>query len=103
MYNAVKGLSGGLLGAKEDNVCRPALLHSPDGEREIVYVIEEHGDGYLTVLGPWATPSFAGPVKIMASDRIEMLDATLDEVSRTLSLWGIGTRELMKKVERDKE
>lgn len=103
MYNAVKGLSRGLLGAKEDNVFRPALLHSPDGEREIVYVIEKHGDGYLTVLVPWAPTSFAGSVKIMASDRIEMLDATLDEVSRTLSLWGMGTRELLEKVERDKE
>ena len=97
LYNAVKSLSRGLMGAKEDTAFRPAVLNSPDG-REIVYVIEDHGDGNLTVLLPWAPASFAGSVKIMAGDRIEMLDATLDEVSRALSLWGVGTRQLLDRV-----
>ena len=95
IYNAVKNLSRGLVGAKEDTAFRPAVLNSPDGQREIVYVIEDHSDGHLTVLVPWAPASFAGSVKIMASDRIEMLDATLDEVSRALGLWGVGTRDLL--------
>jgi uncharacterized membrane protein len=97
VYNAVKSLSRGLVGAKKDGVFRPAVLNSPDGEREIVYVIEEHGDGQLTVLVPWAPASFAGSVKIMASGRIEMLDATLDEASRALAHWGVGVRELLGK------
>ena len=98
LYNAVKGLSRGLVGAKEDTAFRPAVLNSPDGQREIIYVIEDHGDGNLTVLVPWAPASFSGQVKIMASDRIEMLDATLDEVSRALSFWGVGTRHLLDRV-----
>ena len=97
VYNAVKSLSRGLVGAKEDGVFRPAVLNSPDGEREIVYVIEDHGDGQLTVLVPWAPASFAGSVKIMASGRIEMLDATLGDVSRALSHWGVGVRDLLGK------
>ena len=98
LYNAVKGLSRGLVGAKEDTAFRPAVLNSPDGHREIIYVIEDHGDGNLTVLVPWAPASFAGSVKIMDGDRIEMLDATLDEVSRALSLWGVGTHQLLDRV-----
>ena len=97
LYDAVKSLSRGLVGAKEDTAFRSAGLHSADGEREIVYVIEDHGDGHLTVLVPWAPASFAGPVKIMPSDRIEMLDASLGDVSRALSHWGMGIRELLTK------
>lgn len=82
---------------------RPAVLNSPDSGREVVYVIEDHGDGQVTVLIPWVPASFAGSVKIMASDRIEMLDATLDEVSRALSLWGVGARDLLGKGETEKE
>jgi uncharacterized membrane protein len=103
LYNAVKSLSRGLVGAKDDTAFRAAVLNSSDGQREIVYVIEDHGDGNLTVLVPWAPASFAGSVKIMASDQIEMLDATLDEVSRVLSVWGVGARDLLSKGETDKE
>ena len=98
IYNAVKNLSKGLAGAKDDTAFKPAVFNSPDGQREIVYVIEDHGDGNLTVLVPWAPASFSGQVKIMASDRIDMLDATLDEASRALSFWGVGTRQLLGRI-----
>jgi len=97
LYNAVKSLSRGLIGAKEEGAFRPAVLNSPAGEREIVYVIEDHGDGQVTVLVPWAPASFAGSVKIMSSDRIEMLDASLGDTSMVLSHWGIGARALLGK------
>lgn len=97
LYGAVKRLSRGLVGSKEDSAFRTAVLNSAEGEREIVYVIEDHGDGQLTVLVPWAPASFAGSVKIVGRNRIEMLDASLGDVSRTLSHWGVGARELLGK------
>ena len=97
LYSAVKSLSRGLVGATEDTAFRSTALHSPDGEREIVYVIEDHGDGQMTVLVSWAPASFAGSVKIVGSDRIEMLDISLGEASRILSHWGAGARELFRK------
>ena len=103
VYNAVKSLSRGIVGAKEDGVFRPAILDSPNGVREIVYLIEDHGNGQVTVLVPWAPASFAGSVKIIGSDRIEMLDATLDEASRALAHWGVGVRDLLGKGETDKQ
>jgi len=96
LYNAVKSLTRALVGAKDETAFRPAVLSSPDGEREIVYVIEVHGDGQVTVLVPWAPASFAGSVKIMSSNRIEMLDASLGDVSRALSQWGVGVHELIR-------
>ncbi len=86
LYNAVKSLSRGLVGAKEEAAFRPAVLNSSDGEREIV-----------TVLVPWSPTSFAGSVKIMSSDRIEMLEASLSDTSRVLSQWGMGARKLLGK------
>ncbi|CAB1081659.1 hypothetical protein D1AOALGA4SA_9305 [Olavius algarvensis Delta 1 endosymbiont] len=97
LYAAVKSLSRGLIGAKEDAAFRPALLNSPDGEQEIIYVIEEHADGRATVLVPWAPASFAGSVKIISRERIEMLDASLVDTSRVLSHWGMGAVELVGK------
>ena len=103
LYNAVKSLSRGLVGEKEENAFKPAVLSSPDGGLENVYVIEDHGDGKLTVLVPWAPTSFAGSVRIINSDRIEMLNANLGDVSRALGQWGVGVRDLLDKGETDKE
>lgn len=95
LYNAVKSLARGLIGAREDTAFRTAVLHSADGEREIVYVIEDHGDGHMTVLVPWAPASFAGSVKIVSSERIEMLDVSVGDASRVLGHWGVGAREML--------
>ena len=97
MYSAVKNLSQGLLGAKEEGVFRPAVLHSVDGGREIVYMTEDLGNGQMAILIPWSPTSFAGSIKIVNQDRIEFLDASLDEVSRALSFWGVGLREVLGK------
>ena len=83
---------------KQATAFKPAMLISSGGERELAYVIEDHEDGQMTVLVPWAPASFSGSVRILASDRIQMLDATLDEVSRALSFWGVGTRHLLGRV-----
>ena len=99
LYNAVKSLSRGLIGAKEDGVFKPAIMHSDNGEREIVYLIEEDGKGQVTVLVPWTPASFAGSLKIMSRDRIELLDSNLGDTSRVLSHWGVGTFELLEKIQ----
>ena len=101
LYNVVRSLSRGLIGAKEDTAFRPVVLNSSDGEREIIYVIEDHGDGQVTVLVPWAPASFAGSVKILSRDRLEMLDSSLGDTSRVLSHWGVGARELLGKAAND--
>ncbi len=97
VYNAVKRLSRGLIGAKEDGVFKPAILHSENGVREIVYLIEEDGKGQVTVLVPWAPASFAGSLKILSRDRIELLASNLGDTSRVLSHWGVGTFDLLDK------
>ncbi len=95
-YTALKRLTKGF--AKEEaSAFKPGLLISAEGWKEIAYVIEDHGDGHLTVLVPWAPTAFSGSVKVVDRDRVEMLDANLGDVSKVLSLWGVGTRDLLGK------
>jgi len=97
VYKAVKSLTTGFTDSGKDGAFKTAVLNSPGGEREIVYIIEDHGNGYLTVLQPWAPTSFSGSVKVFNQDRLEVLDANLGDVSRALSHWGVGVRDLLEK------
>ena len=95
-YTVLKRLTKGF--AKEEAAAfKPGLLTSTEGWKDIVYVIEDHGDGQLTVMVPWAPTAFSGTVKVVARDRVEILDANIGDVSRVLSLWGTGTRDLLSK------
>ena len=60
-------------------------------------MIEDHADGQVTVLLPWAPAAFAGSVKFVDGKRVELLDANLGDVSKVLSHWGVGSRELLGK------
>jgi uncharacterized membrane protein len=97
LYNAVKRMGRGLVGAQEESAFRSAVFNSSNGEKEIVYLIEDHGDGQMTILCPFAPASFAGSVKIVSADRIEILETSFGDASRVIAHWGVGTRELLGK------
>jgi uncharacterized membrane protein len=86
-YRAIKGLTQSLSGTSEDGAFKPALLVSEGGQRELAYLIEDHGDGQATVMLPSSPTPMAGSVKIVPPDQIEILDARLSEVTRVLSQW----------------
>ncbi len=98
-YNFLKSLVTGLLGPEDRAGFKPAMLVSPEGQREIAYVVEDHGNGHLTVLVPWAPTAFAGSVKIVAKEQVEMLDASLSEATLALNHLGLGARNLLGKDE----
>ena len=97
VYGALKSLTKAFGEAGEGAAFRPALLAGSDGVKELIYVVEDHGDGQLTILVPWAPTAFSGFVKIVGKDRVEMLDTNLGEASRVLSQWGVGVRGLLGK------
>ncbi|MEJ2286213.1 MAG: hypothetical protein P8X85_21775 [Desulfobacterales bacterium] len=96
-YKALKNLTTGFTDSGKDGAFKTAVLNSTGGDREIVFIIEDHGNGYLTVLQPWAPTAFSGSVKVINQDRLEVLDANLGDVSRALSHWGVGVRDLLGK------
>jgi uncharacterized membrane protein len=92
----MKNLSRGLLGAGDEGaVFKPAILTSTSGERQIAYLVEDHGDGHATVLIPRAPTAFAGDLVIVPRERVRLLKAGLGEVSVVVNNWGLGLRELL--------
>jgi uncharacterized membrane protein len=94
-YQVIKSLTRSLGSAEGERSFKPALLRSDDGSREIIYVIEDHGDGRATVMIPWTPTPMAGTVKIVDRSRIEPLNASLADVTKVLGHWGVGTRDLL--------
>lgn len=93
MYSALKNLSAGFDSSEQG--FRTGLLTWGDGSQELVYVVEQHDDGRTTVLVPNAPASFAGRIRIVPSDFVEILSASLGDSSRVVSLWGVGMGELL--------
>jgi len=94
-YRVIRSLTRSLGNLSEESSFKPALLRSADGSREIIYVIEDHGDGQATVMIPWTPTAMAGNLKIVDRNRIEPLNASLAEVTKVLGHWGVGTRDLL--------
>lgn len=95
LYGVLKGLAARLVEIGEGSTFKPAMLVSADGQREFAYLIEEHDDGQVTIMLPWAPTPLSGSVKIVRKEQIELLDATLGDVTRVLSHWGVGAKSLL--------
>ncbi|MFC1798370.1 hypothetical protein ACFLZL_01000 [Thermodesulfobacteriota bacterium] len=93
MYNALKTIFTGFTSKNGEDAFRPALLKSPDGD-EFAYVVEDLGNGKAAVLIPWAPTPFAGSVKIVSQERLELLEISLGELTTVLSHWGVGAGQL---------
>lgn len=96
IYRFVKALVSGLVGAEKTGSFKPALFDAGNGQREIVYLVEDLGDEGFTALFPHAPTGFAGQVKIVAKDRIAPLDASLGDVSLVMNHMGLGAGKLLK-------
>jgi uncharacterized membrane protein len=96
LYNAVKRLGHGLTGVESDTAFKSGLLQGQDGTTELVYIIEEHDDGKLTILVPLAPAGFTGSVKVVAADRLTRLDASIGDASKVISEWGFGMADLLR-------
>ena len=97
VYGALKKLVKGFSRAERQRAFRPALLTTANGDREPAYIVEEHGDGQLTVLVPWAPTPFAGSIKVTSRDRVEELEGNLASLTKVIGHWGIGVRDLLSK------
>jgi len=100
LYGVLKGLAARLIEIGEGSTFKPVILVSSDGQREFAYLIEEHGDGNATVMLPRAPTPLSGTVKIVSMRQVETLDASLGDLTRVLSHWGVGAHELIRKARR---
>lgn len=93
-YNMVRTLTAALL-QTDATVFKPAMLVAEDGTRQPAYLVEDHGDGHCTVLVPWAPTPFAGSVKVVPRDMLQLLEVSLADFTRALSHLGVGLHEML--------
>jgi uncharacterized membrane protein len=94
-YLAIKNLLAAFRGSEQVESFKPALLKTTDDQEDIVFLIEEHAAGRSTVLVPFAPTPMAGHVRIVRSDRLTLLDASLGQVFDVLSQWGVGSSKVL--------
>ena len=95
MYRMLKIISSALIDTDKSGV-RPALLLDGDGGGDPCYVMERHDDGRATVLVPWSPASFAGSIRVVPADRLQILSCSIDEFSRAVSLMGVGVADCIR-------
>ena len=95
-YRAFKHLTNSLLGSRELSRFKPAFYHSTEGCREYVFIIEEVGDGSCCALFPLSPTPMVGQVRIIPTDKVELIDAGMLEVFDVLSFCGIGSGKFVK-------
>jgi uncharacterized membrane protein len=96
MYKMLKSITTAF-GDAGSRALRPALFASPGGGADPAYIIEDHGNGKVTVLLPWSPTAFAGTVKILDRSTLQPLDCSFDEFSRSLSQLGFGMAQLVQR------
>lgn len=95
LYQTLKSLGRRMVNADGETSFRPAMLRSGDDQMEFVYLIEEHDNGWSTIMVPWTPTPFAGSVRIVRTKSVQILDAKFGDLTRVLSNWGVGAQELL--------
>lgn len=92
MYQMLQVISSALVRPTESDVSA-ALVSDGEGGGDPCYIMEDHGNGLATVLLPWSPASFAGSIKVVPTSKLQHLNCTLDEYSRSISLMGVGVAD----------
>jgi uncharacterized membrane protein len=93
-YTMVRGLAHRVAGESEEDVWKPALVEIEDALVP-AFIIEEVGDGRVTVFVPSVPTPFAGAVYVLASERVHPVDVPFTQAVTTISKWGSGSKDLV--------
>lgn len=97
IYEFVKSLVSGLLGAEKSKAFKPALMDLPFDHQQFVYLVENLDNGNCIVLCPNAPSGFAGPVKIVPKEMVTILNVSLGDLNLVMTHMGLGAGKLLEK------
>ena len=96
MYTMLKRLSASWIAGQKQSFT-PVLYKTGEGAQDPCFAIQDHGDGRVTVLMPFAPAAFAGTVRIVKKADLDYLDCSFDELSRSIVNFGIDLHEYVDK------
>jgi uncharacterized membrane protein len=94
-YVAVKNIINGLANTEREGMVRPALFALSDHADVLAFVMEDHGDGRLTIFIPSSPTAASGGVQIVRRERVRILNVRLHSIVKAINQWGVGTRHLL--------
>jgi len=99
-YALIRSLTHQVAGESRENIWKPALFES-DEALIPAFIIEEFEDGRYTVFVPSIPTPFAGAVYILDRKRVHPVDVPFTEAIKTVSRWGLGSKNLVAAMERE--
>jgi uncharacterized membrane protein len=93
-YALFRSLTQQLTGHTEDTTWKPALAEIEEAFVP-AFIIEELEDGGFTVFVPSIPTPLAGTVYILTPDRVHPLDVPFTSAIKTVSRWGLGSKDLL--------
>ena len=89
IYVAIKRLSRGLLGGVDNNAFQTGLVTVSEGARQLVYIVEDHGQGLLTVFVPLSPMGLTGSIWLLDEKKVERLPMSVGQASKVVGQWGV--------------
>jgi uncharacterized membrane protein len=101
-YALLRSLTQQLTGQTEDNTWKPALAEIEEAFVP-AFIIEELENGSFTVFVPSIPTPLAGSVYILTPDRVHPLDVPFTHAIKTISQWGLGSKDLVAAMKRKED
>jgi uncharacterized membrane protein len=93
-YAMAKTLTKQFTGGEGESRFAPAVLRSREGDLTLAYIIEEHDNGYFTLLLPSSPVGTAGSLRYVSGERVKRLQVPLSRVFNCVTQYGIGSGPL---------
>lgn len=93
-YAMARTLTKQFTGGEEESRFAPAVLRSKEGDLSLAYIIEEHDNGYFTLLLPSSPVGTAGSLRYVPGERVKRLQVPLSRVFNCVTQYGIGSGPL---------
>ncbi|MCJ7556892.1 MAG: DUF502 domain-containing protein [Gammaproteobacteria bacterium] len=92
-YTLVKSMTGSVTGVEQESAITPILARFDDAS-QVAFKIESLPDGRVIVYIPGAPDPWAGSLFVMAADRVEPLECSLQKAVKNIRGLGAGSSEL---------
>ncbi len=98
-YSVLRSFSSRLSATDVPDKLQPAFVDNGN-VRQLAFIVEEHGNGDVTLFVPLASTPGVGQVQVVRAENVEKLDVTVMEALGPLFNWGDGTKALVARVKK---
>jgi len=93
-YKMARTLTKQFAGSEDASNFAPAVMRFGEEDLVLAYIIEEHENGYFTLLLPGSPVGTAGGLRYVPGDRVTRLKVPLGQVFNCVTQYGIGSGPL---------